>query len=197
MARSYESNLETSDELAAVNDMLAAIGESPVSTLEGDENADVANCRRILNKVNTEVQAKGWTFNIEEDATLTPDVFSKLITYLPDYLRVLSTDGETAYINRGGFLYDRTNRTDEFTASISVNLINLKPFDEMPVPFRAYIIARAARRFNIRFFGAAEIEASLQLEEQEAWAQCQEYELDFGKFNMLDGDSWVAGRMSR
>ncbi|MBH9196991.1 hypothetical protein I5K50_11580 [Pseudomonas aeruginosa] len=197
MARSFESNLETSDELAAVNDMLASIGESPVNTLEGSANADVANCRRILNGVNTEVQSRGWTFNIEEDATLTPDAFSKLINWLPDYLSVKATDGTTVYINRGGYVYDRSAKTDQFTDSITVNLIRLKTFDEMPVQFRTYIVARAARRFNIRFFGAAEIEASLQIEEQEAWQAVQEFELDYGDFNMLDGDAWVAGRLTR
>lgn len=197
MARSYEANLETSDELAAVNDMLSAIGESPVNTLEGDANADVANCRRILNGVNLEVQSKGWTFNIEEDATLSPDVFSKLINWLPDFLSVKSQSGTSIYVNRGGYVYDRTAKTDQFTDPITVNLIRLKGFEEMPVQFRTYIVAKAAQRFNIRFFGAAEIEASLQVEVQEAWQAVQEFELDYGAFNMLDGDAWVAGRLSR
>ncbi|WP_435634299.1 hypothetical protein ACSC9U_18155 [Pseudomonas solani] len=197
MARSYEANLETSDELAAVNDMLSAIGESPVNTLEGDANADVANCRRILNGVNLEVQSKGWTFNIEEDATLNPDVFSKLINWLPDFLSVKSQSGTSIYVNRGGYVYDRTAKTDQFTDPITVNLIRLKGFEEMPVQFRTYIVTKAAQRFNIRFFGAAEIEASLQVEVQEAWQAVQEFELDYGAFNMLDGDAWVAGRLSR
>ncbi|WP_323115386.1 hypothetical protein [Pseudomonas guariconensis] len=197
MARSYEATLETSDELSAVNDMLSAIGESPVNTLEGDTNADVANCRRILNQVNIEVQSKGWTFNIEEDAVLTPDVFSKLINWLPDFLTVRSQSGTSIYVNRGGYVYDRTAKTDEFSAPITVSLIRLKGFEEMPTQFRTYIVARAARRFNIRFFGAAEIEASLQVEEQEAWQAVQEFELDYGNFNMLDGDAWTGGRLTR
>lgn len=195
--RSYEANLETSDELAAVNDMLAAIGESPVNTLDGDSNADVANARRILNKVNTEVQSKGWTFNIEEAVSLVPDAFSKMIPYLPDYLSVRNSGSQTALVNRGGYLYDRTARTDQFDAPISVDLIVLRQFDEMPAAFRSYIVAKASRRFNIRFFGAAEIEATLQEEENEAWMAVQEYELDYGKFNMLDGDAWTGGRLTR
>jgi hypothetical protein len=197
MARNYEANLETSDELAAVNDMLSAIGESPVNTLEGDANADVSNCRRILNGVNIEVQSKGWTFNIEEDATLTPDVFSKLINWLPDFLSVKSTGGASVYTNRGGYVYDRTAKVDQFTDPITVVLVRLRDFGEMPVQFRTYIVAKAARRFNIRFFGAAEIEASLQLEESDAWQAVQEFELEYGNFNMMDGDAWVAGRMTR
>jgi hypothetical protein len=195
--RSYEANLETSDELAAVNDMLSSIGESPVNTLEGDSNADVANARRILNRVNTEVQSKGWTFNIDENVQLNPDVFSQFINYLPDYLSVTSTSGASAYTNRGGLLYDRLNLTDQFTGPVFVNLIRLRSFSEMPEQFRSYIVSRASRRFNIRFFGAAEIEASLQMEEDEAYRAVQEYEMDFGKFNMLEGDAWTSGRIGR
>ncbi|WYW04482.1 tail protein [Pseudomonas phage vB_PpuP-Mudajogi] len=192
--RSYEATLETDDELAAINDMLAAIGESPVSSLEGDANADVANCRRILNQVNREIQSKGWTFNIEEGATLTPDAFSGLIEYMSDYLRMT---GSVNYVNRGGYVYDRSNSTDTFTDPITVDLIRLKSYGEMPECFRSYIVAKASRRFNIRFFGAGEIEGSLQEQEKDAWQAIQEYELDFGGFNMLDGDAFVGGLISR
>ncbi|MCY4709469.1 phage tail protein, partial [Escherichia coli] len=86
--RSYETTLETGEELAAVNDILASIGEPPVSTLEGDSNADVTNARRVLNKINRQIQSKGWTFNIEEGQQLLPDVFNGLIPYMSDYLSV-------------------------------------------------------------------------------------------------------------
>ena len=191
-----EYNLDSDDELAAINDMLAAIGESPVSSLEGDPNADVANARRILNQVNREIQARGWTFNIEEGATLSPDSFSGLIEYLPNYLRITTTGG-TVYVNRGGYVYDRSTKTDVFTSDITVDLIRLKDFSEMPECFRSYIVVKASRRFNIRFFGAGEIEGSLQEQEAEAWQQCQEYELDYGGFNMIDGDSYVGGIANR
>ncbi|WYV70504.1 tail protein [Dickeya phage BIM BV-99] len=194
--RSYEATLETDDELAAINDMLAAIGESPVSSLEGDPNADVANARRILNQVNREVQSRGWTFNIEEGAVLSPDSFSGLIEYLSDYLRITNSGG-TVYVNRGGYVYDRSAKTDVYTNDITVDLIRFKTFSEMPECFRSYIVAKASRRFNIRFFGAGEIEGSLQEQESEAWQQCQEYELDYGGFNMIDGDSYVGGIASR
>lgn len=191
-----ESYLTQDDELAAVNDMLAAIGESPVSSLEGDPNADVANCRRILNQVNREIQSKGWTFNIEEAASLLPDAISGLINYLPSYLR-MTTSGGTAYVNRGGFVFDRTTLTDIFTGPIEVDLIRLRQYSEMPECFRSYIVAKASRRFNIRFFGAGEIEGSLQEQEADAWQAIQEYELDFGGFNMLDGDAFTGGKISR
>jgi hypothetical protein len=196
MTRSIEATLESDDELGAVNDMLSAIGESPVSSLEGDPNADVANCRRILAKINREIQAKGWTFNIEEGATLLPDKFSGLITYLSDYLKI-TTSGGSLYVNRGGFLYDRQAKTDVFTNPVTVDLIRLRDYNEMPECFRSYIVTKAARKFNMSFFGAGEIEGSLAEEEAGHWSSIQEYELDYGNFNMLDGDAFVGGQLSR
>ncbi|AIT13662.1 tail tubular protein A [Salmonella phage BP12A] len=195
--RSYETTLETGEELAAVNDILASIGEPPVSTLEGDANADVANARRVLNKINRQIQSKGWTFNIEEGATLTPDAFNRLIPYMSDYLSIMSTGGTTTYINRGGYVFDRTANRDTFDAPITVNIIKLREFFEMPECFRYWIVTKAARQFNNRFFGAPEIDSVLAEEEQEAKMQCAEYELDFGNFNMLDGDAFTGGLLSR
>ncbi|ALK86963.1 tail tubular protein A [Yersinia phage vB_YenP_AP10] len=195
--RSYEMNVESGEELAAVNDILAAIGEPPVSTLEGDANADVANARRILNKVNRSIQSRGWTFNIEEGVTLLPDVFSEMIPYNTDYLSMLSNGGQSQYVNRGGYVYDRIARTDRFPGGIVVNLIRLREFDEMPECYRHLIVTKAARQFNSRFFGAPEVDGTLQEEEAEAKQACFEYELDYGNYNMLDGDSFVQGLLSR
>lgn len=194
--RSYEATLESPEELAAVNDMLAAIGESPVNSLEGDANADVANARRILNNVNREVQSKGWTYNIVEGETLLPDSFSGYIPYMSDYLR-LTVAGGTPYVRRGENLYDKNARTDVFTGPVVVDLIRLKDYSEMPECFRAWIVAKASRRFNMFFFGAGEIDGHLVEQEAEHYRACMEYELDFGDFNMLDGDAFVQGKINR
>lgn len=192
----YDSKLESPEELAAVNDMLAAIGESPVNTLDGDPNADVANARRILGNVNREIQSKGWTFNITEGETLQPDIFSGFIKYMNDYLR-MTVAGGTPYVRRGENVYDRNNRTDVFTGPIQVDLVRLKDYIEMPACFRNWIVVKASRRFNMFFFGAGEIEGHLAEAEAEHYRDCMEYELDFGEFNMLDGDAFVQGKINR
>lgn len=192
-----DGNIDSWEELDAINDILASIGEPPVSTLEGDGNADVANARRILNKVNRQIQSKGWTFNIEEDAQLQPDVFTKLIPFTQDLLSVMSTSGTSVYVNRGGYLYDRTLKTDQFDGPVAVSIIRLRPYGEMPDCFRHWIVTKASRQFNSRFFGAPEVDGVLQEEEAEAARDCFEYELDYGKYNMLDGDAFVSGQLSR
>lgn len=183
----------TAAELEAINDMLAAIGESPVTTLDDEGSADVANARRILNRINRQIQAKGWTFNIDTAAILTPDADTGMIPFRPAYLSILGGQ----YINRGGFVYDKSTGEDTFNGSLTVTLITLQDYDEMPECFRQWIVVKASRQFNARFFGAEDVEAALSQEEMEARMTCNEYEMDYGAFNMLDGDAYVQGIISR
>lgn len=193
---SYETNWAYQAELDAVNDILAAIGESPVSTLEGDANADVVNARRILAKINRTEQAKGWTFNIDETAELQPDVFSQLIPYMPNYLRVVSTGG-TPYINRAGYVYDRLTKTDRFSSPITCQLVTLMEYDEMPEIFKQYIVTKAAKEFNIRFFGSPEIDTVLSNDLVDLLQAINEYELDYGGYNAFNNDPFISQAIQR
>ncbi|MGL5565647.1 MAG: phage tail protein [Plesiomonas sp.] len=193
---SYETNWAYQAELDAVNDILAAIGESPVSTLEGDINADVVNARRILAKINRTEQAKGWTFNIDETAQLQPDVYSQLIPYMPNYLRITSTGG-TPYVNRGGFVYDRLNKTDRFTTAVECQLVTLMTYDEMPEVFKQYIVTKAAKEFNIRFYGSPDIDTVLGNDLIDLLQAINEYELDYGGFNAFNNDPFISQAIQR
>lgn len=191
----FESNWTYQAELEAVNDILGAIGESPVNTLDGDANVDVVNARRILAQVNRLEQARGWTFNIEEDAVLTPDVYSGLIPFMNSYLRLDGPDG-TNYMNRSGYVYDKTNKTDRFTGPITVNLIELKTFDEMPEVFKRYIVTKAAKKFNIQFFGDGDVDTTLSNDLIDLTHMINEYELDYGGFNAFQ-DPYLSSAIQR
>ena len=196
MARNHEFNVDMDDELEAVNLVLSAIGESPVNTLDDNINADVANIRRILNNYNRRIQTQGWSFNTELE-TLVPDAFSKRIPWLSDWLRVLSPSGATVYRNRGGFVYDIQARDDAFENIIQVNLITLCPYMDMPEVFKQYIVAQASQKFNLSFFGDDSLSAQLEEEVTELEILCNEFDLDYGNYNMLEGDAWVSGRIGR
>ncbi|QNJ57270.1 tail tube protein A [Pseudomonas phage Stalingrad] len=193
----YDQSIDYPEDLAAVNDMLAAIGEAAVNTLETDTNADVANARRILDNVNREVQSKGWSFNIRKSEELSPDAITGYIPYMQSYLRMQGAGGQMQYVKRGDYVWDTAARTDNFKSSITVDLTVLAPFNEMPECFRAYIVTKASRRFNMFFFGAPEIEGHLAEQEEQQYRAIMEYELDFGQFNMLDGDAFVGGLLTR
>lgn len=172
-------------ELDAVNEIIGAIGESPVNTIENPTNVDVINALRILTLTNRQVQAKGWSFNIHESYKLNPDLFSKRIRWLDSILFIVGTDG-TRYVKRGEYVYDFTNQTDIFEKPIEVECILLVPFEDMPEPMRQYITAKAAREFQVRYLGDASLTEELARYEMEAWQALQEYEMDLNDFNMLD-----------
>ena len=60
------------EEFPAVNEILAAVGQAPVTTLD-QTNPDVAIAYDTLLNVSREVQSEGWTFNTEEYYPMTPD----------------------------------------------------------------------------------------------------------------------------
>lgn len=192
---STESNWEASIEIAAVNDILAAVGEAPVTTLDGEANIDVVNAQRLLHKNNREVQAIGWSFNIDE-LSLMPDMFGGYIPYLPEYL-LITTAGGTRLTNRGGYVFDRDTKSDVFSGPLEVTAVVLRPFEEMPPCFQTYIVAKSARQFNSRFFGAPELAAELEAEEGDAYRFVNEYELDYLEPNMFQGDPFVSSAIGR
>lgn len=177
--------ISSSIALEAVNDMLASIGEAPVNSLDNSENVDVINAIRVLDKVNRQVQAKGWSFNHIEDTYLNPDITLNKIYWQNDILYLVGTDG-TKYIHKGDFVYDFDNQTDIFTDRIEVEMIRLVDFEYMPIAVRDYIVARAARLFQTQTLNDENIGQTLLEQEQAAWAALQEYEMELGGYTMFD-----------
>jgi hypothetical protein len=79
---------ETS-ELAAVNRLLSAIGEAPISDLTTSTREDVALAVSLLKEASVEVQSMGWRFNTEYGYELAP----------ADTLSWTDTDGDTTTLN--------------------------------------------------------------------------------------------------
>ena len=65
-------------ELEAVNMLLAAVGESAVSSLETATTVDVTQAKNLLSNISREVQQKGWHFNTEWDVVLSLDSNSRI-----------------------------------------------------------------------------------------------------------------------
>ena len=64
-------------ELQAINQVLASVGQAPVTTLE-QTNPDVAIVINTLDQVSREVQNGGWTFNKEYHYQVTRDSDNKI-----------------------------------------------------------------------------------------------------------------------
>ena len=176
--------LTSNKALDAINDMLAAVGEAPVNTLEDSQNVDVENAIRVLDKVNRQVQSKGWSFNHVNETKLNRDITTRHIKWQDDILYIVGTDG-TKYVQRGDYVYDFDNQTDLFDSDIEVELIRLVDFDYMPNAARDYIVAKAARIFQSQTLADDSIGQNLMQAEQEAWAALQEYEMELGDYSMF------------
>lgn len=176
--------LTSNKALDAINDMLAAIGEAPVNSLEDSQNVDVENAIRVLERVNRQVQSKGWSFNHVAETKLNVDLTTHKIKWQGDLLYIVGTDG-TKYVQRGEYVYDFDNQTDTFDSDIAVELIRLVDFDYMPSVARDYIVAKAARIFQQYTLDDDSIGQNLVAQENEAWAALQEYEMELGDYTMF------------
>ena len=81
-------------ELAAINEILASVGQAPVTTLD-QTNPDVAIAYNTLLQVSREVQAEGWTFNQEYNYKFTPDTNDEIL--IPN--NVLLMDASEVFAN--------------------------------------------------------------------------------------------------
>ena len=103
---STTTDIET--ELSAVNSILGAIGQSPVTSLVFD-NPEISFIYNLLRDSNVDIQNEGWHFNTEKHVTYTPDSVTGKIVIGNDILRMDVTDGwskrQYDVVKRGGFLY--------------------------------------------------------------------------------------------
>lgn len=178
-------------ELEAVNEMLNAIGEGQVSSLDTG-NADVQQCVRLLRDHSRKVQSRGWWFNREEDFTITPDGNGNLV--LPSNILRADTTGydryEKPYVQRGLKLYDTTNHTYIFTEAITATLVVGLTWDEVPQSARAYIIACAGLEFTDTDLANELRHAFTKGRKDEAYLELLKEEAEAADFNMLlDSDT--------
>lgn len=182
-------------ELSAINTMLAAAGESPVSALSSSGLADVAEAKAVLDEQLRLIQSEGWVFNTEYDYPLIPDTEGYIA--LPQ--NTLKVDADTTYsqvdtVQRGLRLYDRKNHTYVFTQSLKGTMVFLLPFEELPQYARHYAIVKAARVYQARVLGSDTQFKFSEAEEFAALTTFRNAETQAGDFNMLS-DSWSVARI--
>ena len=184
-------------ELNAVNTMLSVIGEPPINSLTGTQNADAAIAQNILDEVAREVQGEGWHFNTLHNQTLSPDSNNEIIlaaevlridndTTMPRNGAGTTTSETREVIQRGVKLFDKTNNTFTFTTSVRCTIVYIYPFEELPEAARRYITVRAGRIFQDRMVGSVKGNAFTLRDEQKALATLREFEGDTADRSIFD-----------
>ena len=136
------TTIDIDTELSAVNSILGAIGQAPLTTLNFD-NPEVAFVFNLLRDANVDTQSEGWHFNTENHVTFARDANGK-IAIGNDILSMDLHDNQARrtfdLVRRNGFLYDKIKHTDVFTQDLDLDIVRLYNFEDLPIVFRRYII---------------------------------------------------------
>ena len=178
-------------ELPAVNEILASVGQAPVTTLD-QTNPDVAIAYDTLINVSREVQAEGWTFNTEEFYELVPDTNGEIVI-ANNILQIdLHNEKDSQYesIRRNGKLYEKINHTYDWTTltnweKVACDIVWLFDWVDLPRPIQDYIVAKASTVVSTRIVGDPQMFRILQAKELDNRAKAMEYECNQGDYTFF------------
>ena len=190
-------------ELEAINRMLAAIGQAPITSVE-ETNPDVAICKRTLYQVSQEVQSEGWTFNTSYNEKVSPRrpdnrIVIRNVTPPPERSYCIQMDlSHNTYYSRDKdsiakadgnvvFLYDKLNNTFDWgTEPIEVDKVTyIYNLGELPPAAFNYIVAKASSTVAMRTVGDTQQYQVLLQQEQYCRTQLQEYETTQGDYTFF------------
>ena len=181
------TTIDIDTELSAVNNILGAIGQSPLTTLNFD-NPEVSFIYNLLRDANVDTQAEGWHFNTEKHIKFSPDANGK-IAIGDDILSMdLNDNGARRTYNlvrRNGFLYDKQDHTDVFTSDIDLDVVRLYLFEDLPIVFRRFITYRASAAAATQLVANPNLVRLLTNQASLARAALQEYECNQGDHSMF------------
>ena len=174
-------------ELPAINQILMACGQAPVTTLD-ETNPDVAIAYQTLLEVSREVQSEGWTFNKEEHVAVTPNSDNE-IPILSNYLQIdlsQADAGDKKAVQKNGKLYDKYNHTDKWTdGAVDCDILWFFDWVDLPRPIQDYITARASTVTSSRIVGDQTQYQILQQKEAYMRAMALEYETNQGDYSFF------------
>ena len=183
------TTIDLDTELSAVNSILGAIGQAPVTALVYD-NPEISFIYNLLRDANVDTQAEGWHFNTEKHVKYTPDTNGNILI-ANDVLQLDVSEGWTHRIHdvvrRNGKLYDKIDHTYDFSSldSIDLDVVLLGTFENLPTPFRRYITYRASTKAATQLVANPNLVKLLQGQEALARASLMEYECNQGNHSMF------------
>jgi hypothetical protein len=177
--------------LDAVNEILASIGEPPAEALDTGGTSEIAEAEDYLNRESRLIQAEGWYVNSLWEKVYEPD--GDDLIALPNVLKLTAagTDHWRRLSNRNGQLYDLDEKTNEFAADVTLDVVVLLAFADLPQHLRNYIVKSASLKFQ-RYKKRGQIdEAILQQELSLARVRAIQEDTDGREVNVLSTDAIV------
>ena len=193
------TTIDTDTALSAVNSILGAIGQAPITTLttstgsnslssQISENPEIAFIYNLLRDANVDTQSEGWHFNTEKHVKFSPDANGNILIG-NDILSMDLHDNQAKrtynLVRRNGKLYDKQDHTDVFTADIDLDIVRLYEFEDLPIVFKRYIVYRASRIAATQLVANPQLVKLLGIQEQQARAALQEHECNQADHSMF------------
>ena len=185
------TTIDNETELSAVNSILGAIGQSPVTSITGNTNPEISFIYNLLRDSNVDVQNEGWRFNTERHVEYTPDDVTNKIAIGSNVLKLDVSEGwirrEYDVVNRNGYLYDKFDHTDDWSdvTTIDLDVVYLYEFENIPSVFQRYITYRASRMAATQLVANPQLVQLLAQQESLSRAACLEYECNQGNHSMF------------
>lgn len=170
--------------LEAVNEVLAGIGELPVSSLSSG-SVTASTAANKLEAVSRSTQERGWFFNTETNMKLLPDS-NKNIQLPANTLRLDENSKGGGVVQRGLRLYDTTKHTFTFTSPVSVDIVVELAWEELPEAARVFIMYRAKRLFQADYMGEPLLTQTQTEEEKAAYHRLLQADSESGDYNIFD-----------
>jgi hypothetical protein len=179
----------TPTELDALNKVLGAVGQAPITTINLT-NPDAAIAWATLQDCNREVQAEGWNFNRQRQYPLIASGIG--ILAIPSEFLYVSLSDTAA--NRGidvtvrqAKLYNLVDHTFTWTPNETylLDIVEQLSFEDLPIPAREYIIARAAVQSSYKIVGDQALYQMLQQKEAFSRSSLMTYETEQGNYSIF------------
>ena len=203
------TTIDIDTELSAVNNILGAIGQSPITALgnvsttvttdangvqtttSSFDNPEVAVIYNLLRDANVDTQAEGWHFNTEKHEPFPPDTNGNIFIgndILSMDLHDNRFDRRKDLVRRNGKIYDKIKHTDVFTETLDLDVVRLYKFEDLPTAFRRYITYRASRAAATQLVANPQLVKLLAQQEALARAALMEYECNQADHSMFGFD---------
>lgn len=165
------SPLAPTTELEAVNQMLIAIGEATVASLDDTGLEDVETALVILRDCSRKFQSRGWYFNVDRDVLVTPDADGYINApgnalafdlSKSEYQQAVLRDRRLWNTEKHTFIWDRPMKCD-----ITYGM----PLEALPEAARCYIVASASRIYVRSRLGDLQAERAAAADERTAWVE--------------------------
>ena len=195
-------------DLSAVNSILGAIGQAPVTKLEFD-NPEISLVYNLLQECTVDVQTEGWQFNTEENRYFPLNTSNEIVID-PNILRASLSQDRVIKQNsfnvtiREGKLYNIDLHTFDFEGweamrpvkngsrwtyqkapGVCLDVVNLMDFDDLPAVAQRYVTYCAAQRAATQLVSNNELNQMIKEQTGILRAQMTNFECEQANANFM------------